>query len=119
MRGAFFGALLVGVVDTAGRALLPPLVAALFGAEAASGAAAALASMLIYLLMAAVLFYRPQGLLRPTAEGRGMTKPIHKEQTKPSAARPQAGCWTTGRVPGVWSCCSFFIAVTAYSESAG
>lgn len=62
MRGAFFGALLVGVVDTAGRALLPPLVSALFGAEAASGAAAALASMLIYLLMAAVLFYRPQGL---------------------------------------------------------
>ena len=62
MRGAFFGALLVGVVDTAGRALLPPLVAALFGAEAASGAAAALASMLIYLLMAGVLFYRPQGL---------------------------------------------------------
>lgn len=62
MRGAFLGALLVGVVDTAGRALLPPLIAQLAGTDAASGAGAALASMLIYVLMAAVLFYKPKGL---------------------------------------------------------
>ncbi|MDD5031349.1 MAG: branched-chain amino acid ABC transporter permease [Rhodoferax sp.] len=62
IRGAFLGALLVGVVDTAGRALIPLLAEQLVGAEAAASAAPALASILIYLLMAAVLFFRPQGL---------------------------------------------------------
>ena len=47
IRGALLAALLVGVVDTFGRVLLPPAVA----------------EMAIYLLMAAVLFWRPQGLL--------------------------------------------------------
>ena len=46
IRGAFVAAILVGVTDTFGRILLPP----------------ALASMLIYILMAAVLCWRPQGL---------------------------------------------------------
>ena len=46
IRGAFVGALLVGFVDTLGRTFLVP----------------ALASIAIYVLMAAVLFWRPQGL---------------------------------------------------------
>ncbi len=46
VRGAFLAALLVGLVDTFGRVLLPP----------------ALASMSIYILMACILFWRPQGL---------------------------------------------------------
>ena len=62
IRGAFLGALLVGVVDTAGRALLPPLLQAVWGSEAASSAGGAVASILIYLLMAAVLFFKPRGL---------------------------------------------------------
>ncbi len=62
IRGALLGALLVGVVDTAGRALLPALMARLLSSEAAASAGAALASVLIYLLMACVLFLRPQGL---------------------------------------------------------
>jgi branched-chain amino acid transport system permease protein len=62
IRGALLGALLVGLVDTAGRALLPPVFAALLGADAAASAAPALASILIYVLMAAVLFFRPQGM---------------------------------------------------------
>lgn len=62
MRGAFLGAMLVGVVDTAGRALLPPLLEVLFDADTASSAGAALASILIYVLMAAVLFWKPRGL---------------------------------------------------------
>jgi branched-chain amino acid transport system permease protein len=57
VRGA-----LVGVVDTAGRTLIPMLFDALFGVEAASNAAPALASILIYVLMAAVLFFKPRGL---------------------------------------------------------
>ena len=62
IRGAFLGALLVGVVDTAGRALLPPLLQAVWGSEATSSAGGAVASILIYLLMAAVLFFKPRGL---------------------------------------------------------
>lgn len=62
VRGAFIGALLIGVVDTAARALLPPLLSQLAGPAAASDVAPALASILIYLLMASVLFWKPQGL---------------------------------------------------------
>ncbi|UST56163.1 branched-chain amino acid ABC transporter permease (plasmid) [Comamonadaceae bacterium OTU4NAUVB1] len=62
IRGALFGALLVGVVDTAGRALIPLAFDRWLGAEAAASAGPALASILIYLLMAAVLFWKPRGL---------------------------------------------------------
>ena len=62
IRGAFHGALIVGIVDTLGRALLPGLMAQLFERSLAQAAGPALASMLIYLLMAAVLAFRPQGL---------------------------------------------------------
>ncbi|HEX7382032.1 MAG TPA: branched-chain amino acid ABC transporter permease [Nevskiaceae bacterium] len=62
MRGALVGALLVGVVDTAGRTLVPLLFGALMGPAAASNAGPAAASILIYVLMAAVLFWKPQGL---------------------------------------------------------
>ena len=62
VRGAFIGALLIGVIDTAARALLPPVLERLAGPAAASDVAPALASILIYVLMAAVLFWKPQGL---------------------------------------------------------
>jgi branched-chain amino acid transport system permease protein len=62
MRGALVGAIIIGVVDTLGRAFLKPLMATLISAPAAESAGPALASMLIYLLMAAVLAVRPQGL---------------------------------------------------------
>jgi branched-chain amino acid transport system permease protein len=62
VKGALVGALLVGIVDTAGRALLPPLFMHLLPPEVASNLGPAVASILIYLLMAAVLFLRPQGL---------------------------------------------------------
>jgi branched-chain amino acid transport system permease protein len=62
IRGAFLGALLVGLVDTLGRAFLPTLLRALLPAAAADGAGASLASMGIYILMAAVLLWRPRGL---------------------------------------------------------
>ena len=62
IRGALMGALLVGVVDTAGRTVVPMALAQLFGEAAAAGAGPAVASILIYVLMAAVLFWKPQGL---------------------------------------------------------
>lgn len=62
IRGALLGALLVGVVDTLGRTLVPALFGRLMGPDAAAGAGPAVASILIYVLMAAVLFWKPRGL---------------------------------------------------------
>lgn len=62
IRGALVGSLLVGLVDTLGRALLPTLLRAAFSPEVASNLGPALASVLIYVLMAGILFWRPEGL---------------------------------------------------------
>jgi branched-chain amino acid transport system permease protein len=62
IKGAMVGALLVGVIDTMGRFLLPRIFATFMDTSQAMGVGAALASMLIYLLMALVLIFRPKGL---------------------------------------------------------
>ncbi|CAN5578746.1 branched-chain amino acid ABC transporter permease [soil metagenome] len=62
VRGAFYSALIVGVVDTLGRAFLPLILRSITTASLADAAGPALASLSIYLLMAAVLAWRPQGL---------------------------------------------------------
>ena len=62
IRGALVGAVLVGIVDTIGRAFLPILFGIFFQPRVASAAGPAIASVLIYLLMAVVLFLRPRGL---------------------------------------------------------
>jgi branched-chain amino acid transport system permease protein len=62
IRGAFYGAMIVGVVDTIGRAFLPALLREFIERTLAQAAGPAIASMLIYLLMAVVLAVRPQGL---------------------------------------------------------
>ncbi len=62
IKGAFVGAILVGVVDTMGRVLLPGFLAALIGPAQAAGIGAALSSMLIYVVMALILAFRPRGL---------------------------------------------------------
>ena len=68
IRGAFVGSLVVGVVDTLGRAFLKPVLGSMISPTAAEAAGPALASMLIYLLMAVVLALRPEGLF--PAKGR-------------------------------------------------
>ena len=62
IRGAFVGALVVGIVDTLGRAFLKPVLGTMLSPTAAEAAGPALSSMLIYLLMAVVLALRPEGL---------------------------------------------------------
>lgn len=62
VRGAFVGAVLVGIVDTIGRAFLPILFGAFLPPQFASAAGPAIASVAIYVLMAVVLFLKPQGL---------------------------------------------------------
>jgi branched-chain amino acid transport system permease protein len=62
IRGAFLAALLIGIVDTVGRTFAPTLLRLMLDPATASQAGRALAPMLIYILMAAVLFFRPSGL---------------------------------------------------------
>ena len=62
VRGAFVAAILVGLVDALGRTFGPILLRSLMDPSAASQTGRTLAPMLIYILMAAVLFVRPAGL---------------------------------------------------------
>jgi len=62
IRGAFIAAILVGLIDTIGRAFLPDLLRAVFNSRTAASVAPAMSSMMIYLLMAVVLMLRPEGL---------------------------------------------------------
>jgi len=62
IKGALVGALLVGLTDTLGRFLLPVAFGTFMAPSEANSVGAALASMLIYILMAAVLVIRPGGL---------------------------------------------------------
>ncbi len=62
VNGALYAALIVGVVDTLGRVLLPLVIRQVAERSVADAAGPALASMLVYLLMALVLALRPQGL---------------------------------------------------------
>jgi branched-chain amino acid transport system permease protein len=63
IRGALLGAVLVGVVDTLGRTVLQQALRESLPPQWASAAGPAIASIAIYLLMAGVLVWRPQGLL--------------------------------------------------------
>lgn len=62
IKGTFFAALAVGMIDTLGRAFIPSLLSGLLSARTVSSLAPALSATLVYLLMAAVLTTRPQGL---------------------------------------------------------
>jgi branched-chain amino acid transport system permease protein len=63
VRGALFGALAAGLVDTMSRAFLPMLFRHLMDGSSADALASGMSSISIYLLMALVLLVRPQGLL--------------------------------------------------------
>ena len=63
VRGAIVGAILVGMIDTLGRAFLPAFFKLFFDPATADGVGASLASMTIYILMALILVWKPKGLL--------------------------------------------------------
>lgn len=67
VRGAFFGALIVGITDTMLRAFLPGLLRGVLAGSEADALGAGLSSMGVYLLMALVLLVRPKGLFAPAA----------------------------------------------------
>jgi branched-chain amino acid transport system permease protein len=63
IKGAFIGALLVGIVDTMGRFLLPYFFSLILPTESAASVGGALSSVAIYILMAVVLVVKPKGLI--------------------------------------------------------
>ncbi len=68
IRGALIASILIGIVETVGRSILPFMLEAVLSNEAAQTAGPALASILIYLLMTGVSFFKPQGLF-PSRSG--------------------------------------------------
>jgi len=65
IKGAFVAAVLVGLIDTMGRSFLDTLLKVVVSDQNAETAAPALSAMLIYILMAAILAFQPQGLFPP------------------------------------------------------
>jgi branched-chain amino acid transport system permease protein len=68
IRGAFLAALIIGLTDTLGRSFAVDILRTFMAPSPARTVGPALASMLIYLLMALVLYFRPAGLF--PAKGR-------------------------------------------------
>jgi len=62
IKGAFVAAMIVGQIDIIGRAFLPELLKAFLSPASASSAAPAISQVLVYILMAGVLVWRPTGL---------------------------------------------------------
>ena len=62
IKGAFVAAMVVGQIDIVGRAFLPDMLKTFLSSAAASSAAPAISQMLIYVVMAGVLVWRPTGL---------------------------------------------------------
>jgi branched-chain amino acid transport system permease protein len=62
IRGAFVASIVVGLVEVCGRVFMKDLLASVLPVDFAQTAGPALSSMIIYILMAAVLFFKPEGL---------------------------------------------------------
>jgi branched-chain amino acid transport system permease protein len=62
IRGAFVAAIFVGFIDTVGRAFLPDMLRLVLSRNAAETLGPSLSSMSIYMVMAAILVFRPEGL---------------------------------------------------------
>jgi len=62
IKGAFVAAMVVGQIDIIGRAFLPDLLKTFLSTSAASSAAPAISQVLVYIVMAGVLVWRPTGL---------------------------------------------------------
>ena len=63
MKGAFIASMIVGLIDTMGRSYLDGLMKFFMSDYMAETAAPAVSAMLVYILMAAILAFRPQGLV--------------------------------------------------------
>ncbi|VCU71179.1 High-affinity branched-chain amino acid transport system permease protein LivH [Pigmentiphaga humi] len=65
IRGALVAAMIIAIIDTLGRAYMPHMLGSFMKPATANAVGPAVASMLIYILMALVLAFRPNGILAP------------------------------------------------------
>ncbi len=65
IKGSFIAALIIGMIDTLGRSFLDVAFGLFMSSNAAENSAPAVSAMLIYLIMAVVLAFKPQGLFPP------------------------------------------------------
>ena len=94
IRGAFLAALLIGLVDTLGRSFSVDILRLVMGPSPARTVGPAIASMLIYLLMAVVLYVRPSGLFPAKRPSRCRRRFRSRHRRLPH------GALTTRRRPG-------------------
>ncbi len=92
VRGAFLGALIVGLVDTSLRAFLPGLLRQVMTGSEADALGAGLASMGIYLLMAIVCWSDPRDCSPPMSDAISPAQATTAEH-RPRAAAPGPGAW--------------------------
>lgn len=105
IKGAFVAALLVGFIDTVGRAYLKDFIGLFMSPIQANVVAPAIASMLIYVLMALVLFFRPEGLMAPATIRRAMSVSAVATHT----FQQRAGIFAPIRVPLLILCISTLV----------
>jgi len=67
VKGAFYAALMIGLIDTIGRSYLDDFLKLSMPNRYAETAAPALSAMMVYILMATVLAFRPRGLFPPSS----------------------------------------------------
>ena len=65
IKGAFIAAILTGIIDTMGRSFIDVALLSFMDTIAAETAGPAVSSMLIYILMAVILAFKPSGLFPP------------------------------------------------------
>jgi len=70
VKGAFYAAMILGLMDTLSRSYLDQMLKLAMPATYAETAAPAISAMLVYILMAAVLAFRPRGLFPPAGASR-------------------------------------------------
>ena len=101
VSGAFWSALLIGLVDTLGKAYGPA-----FASRGGVGAViAAAASMSVYILMVGVLLFRPTGLFGGRRDRRHRMLP--QSWRGWTVSRSAYRCWPRCRVrPPTMSACS-------------
>ena len=92
IRGAFLAALIIGLVDTLGRSFSVDVLRLFMAPSPARTVGPAIASMLIYLLMAVVLYVRPAGLVPRQGPLTWRTSPAPLTPTRRAACSPATRC---------------------------
>jgi branched-chain amino acid transport system permease protein len=117
VRGAFAGAMLVGVADTLGRAYFRQAMVIFLPPADADAVVPALTSMLVYSLMALILFFKPSGLLPAAhASQSRVIQPVPTIISHGEPETPGVASWRTGFVLAVSAFVLLFPAIASLAD---